>query len=251
MGGLYSFGELHIGDLGEMDGWGKHLRSLSGCTRSTYSMGHKGGKCHQRHLGSGGTSNHKGFFSSPELSSLNMEMESGYKPEGEWISPGKDISAIGEVGNSRIYWEEDHVDPSKSALEVFVGYSEAGPWIPVSNKSVIPGAEAGVDVTGKTLYTRVRGISMDPGYTPELEMLAWEVSQLTDIDLDNHGTANADAIFTGRVVNATNYLQIVHIQTGRQILLNYSFKPGDEFFGQLRDDGDSDQRECSRRTTGV
>ncbi len=106
------------------------------------------------------------------------------------------------------------MDPSKSALEVFVGYSEAGPWIPVSNKSVILGAEAGVDVTGKTLYDpSAGGYPCNSRYTPELEMLAWEVSQPTDIDLDNHGPANADAIFTGRV-NATNYLQIVHIQTG-------------------------------------
>ncbi len=79
---------------------------------STYSMGHKGGKCHQRHLGSGGSKYPQGFLLfHRSLTSLNMEMESDNEPEGEWISPGKDISAIGEVGGNfsdfigkRIMW---------------------------------------------------------------------------------------------------------------------------------------------------
>src|SRR5690606_33863615 len=76
--------------------------------------------------------------------------------------------------------------------------SEAGPWTEVTNGGVIPGAEPGVDVTGKTVFVRIVLRTSDPKLTPRLQTIAWEVTQETDTDLINEGTAPADAVFMGR-----------------------------------------------------
>lgn len=167
---------------------------------------------------------------SPALSRLQLEMEPGYmvNVDGERIAPGVEIGSVGVVGFSRIWWEDENPDPSKCSIHVFVSDAEAGPWMEVENGALIPGAEPGTDVTGKTLYVRTVLRTNDPTLTPRLQVIGWEVSQETKTDLINEGTAPADAIFFGTFSSSADYVQILHIQSGRRITLNYPFEAGDE-----------------------
>ena len=164
---------------------------------------------------------------SPSLSFLQLEIEPGYMPDGSRIAPGVEIGTVETVGSSRIWWEDENPDPSKCSIEVFVSY-DGEDWIPAVNGAEIPGAEAGTDITGKTLYVRTVLRSSDPTLTPRLQVIGWEVSQETKTDLINEGTAPADAIFSGNFVSPAEYLQILHIQSGRRITLNHPFEAGDE-----------------------
>lgn len=166
---------------------------------------------------------------SPEVSLLQLEMEPGYiaDTDGERIAPGVEIGTVEVVGSSRIWWEDENPDPSKCSIEVFVSY-DGEDWIPAVNSAEIPGAEPGEDVTGKTLYVRTVLRTSDPTLTPRLQVIGWEVSQETKTDLINEGTAPADAIFSGTFVSPAEYLQILHIQSGRRITLNHPFEAGDE-----------------------
>lgn len=164
---------------------------------------------------------------SPEVSLLQLEMEPGYKvnTDGERISPGVDISSIEDYGSSRIWWEAVTPDPAKTSIRVYVGFSAEGPWTEVNNGDPIPGiGEEG----NEALFTRVVLLTTDPTLTPRLQVIGWEISQETDTDLINEGTAPADAIFYGTFQNSADYFQILHIQSGRRIMLEYPFESGDE-----------------------
>ncbi|EGK12955.1 RTX toxin and Ca2+-binding protein [Desmospora sp. 8437] len=167
---------------------------------------------------------------SPELSLLQLEMEPGYKSDTDGIrtAPGVEIGSVEVVGSSRIWWEDENPDPSKTDVRVYVGYSKDGPWTEVENGAPIPGAEPGEDVTGKTLFVRTVLRTSDPTLTPRLQVIGWEVSQETKTDLINEGTAPADAIFSGTFSSPAEYVQILHIQSGRRVTLNYPFEAGDE-----------------------
>ena len=167
---------------------------------------------------------------SPALSLLRLEMEPGYvvNVDGERIAPGVEIGSVGVVGFSRIWWEDENPDPAKCSIHVFVSDAEAGPWTEAENGAPIPGAEPETDVTGKTLYVRVILRTSDPTLTPRLQVIGWEISQETKTDLINEGTAPADAIFSGIFSSPAEYVQILHIQSGRRITLNYPFEAGDE-----------------------
>ncbi|MFD1425508.1 distal tail protein Dit [Kroppenstedtia sanguinis] len=164
---------------------------------------------------------------SPSLSLLQLEIEPGYVPDGSRIAPGVDIGVVEEVGSSRIWWEDENPDPSKCSIEVFVSY-DGEDWAPAVNGAEIPGAETGTDITGKTLYVRANLHTSDPTLTPRLQVIGWDISQETKTDLVNEGTAPADAIFSGSFSSPAEYIQILHIQSGRRITLNHPFEAGDE-----------------------
>ncbi|SDX44904.1 putative phage tail component, N-terminal domain-containing protein [Marininema mesophilum] len=174
---------------------------------------------------------------SPILSRLYVETTPGYKTntEGSRDAPGVPIGAVGVVGESRISWEEEIPDSAACSIQVFVGFSETGPWLPCVNGNEIPGATSKTDITGKTLYVRVVLKTADPKITPRLNRIAWKLSQEIATDLMNQGTAHAQPYFYGTFGQSTKFFAVVHIQSGRKLHLDYPFKSGDKVAIDCRD----------------
>lgn len=169
----------------------------------------------------------------PRVVGADYLFESAYKPEGYRISAGVPFGDMKIADESFIRWATIPEGSSDVGIDVQLVQSgeqpQPGQWTPIAdNGGPIPGM-AGKEITGLVLFTRQR-LASDGFMTPQLLRLEWMVTEEGETELDYKGTAPGYPLLRMEVMEETDHIRILHLESGLFILIENEenkFKPGD------------------------
>lgn len=164
----------------------------------------------------------------PRVQAIHYTVPSAYKPSGMRETAGVDLSQVGTVKNSHIEWQETvPSDASSIVVETQLvppgeSLSPTG-WKTATNGGPIPDIVPGLNPTGYTLYVREKLATSNVGETPRIHRLNWNVSP----EFLNEGSAPSFAVFTATFAASADSFKLLHVESGKYVLVSRSFKAGD------------------------
>ena len=156
----------------------------------------------------------------PYVETLEYEFLTGYKPTGQWVSPEIPLEDANVVGDSFVSFTWNGVQGI--LLEVRVN---GGSWQQIENGKEIPGVRG---TEGAVVEVRLTLSTTDTSETPVIDSLEVTAKEAIDSFIEYGGTAPGYPVFYIDVIDELNSLQILHVESGRYVLLEGNFQPGDE-----------------------
>ena len=156
----------------------------------------------------------------PSVDRLDFGFRAAYVPSGEWVSPPIPLEGANEVGDSIISWDWNEIEDLTVEIRL-----NGGEWQPATNGGEIPGARG---TEGATLEVRLKLSTSDASASPIISRLEVLVREAAQTEITYEGSAPGLPRFHVEVTEAVEELRITHLETGKFILLQGSFQPGDE-----------------------
>jgi len=156
----------------------------------------------------------------PSVDRLDFGFRAAYVPSGEWMSPPIPLEEANEVGDSIISWNWNEIEGLTVETRL-----NGGEWQPATNGGEIPGARG---TEGATLEVRLTLSTSDASASPIISRLEVLVREAAQTEITYEGSAPGLPRFHVEVTEAVEELRITHLETGKFILLQGSFQPGDE-----------------------
>src|SRR5690606_15750217 len=156
---------------------------------------------------------------SPAFNNLNYTLTAAYKPTGQWLSPPISLEDANIVGDSTIFFTWDGIQDIQLEARV-----NGGVWQPVENGGEIPGVRG---TEGAVVEVRLTLSTADTSETPNIDSLEVTAKEAIDSSIEYGGTAPGYPVFYIDVVDELDSLQILHVESGRFVLLEGNFQPGD------------------------
>lgn len=156
----------------------------------------------------------------PYVETLEYEFLTGYKPTGQWVSPEIPLEDANVVGDSFVSFTWNGVQDI--LLEVRVN---GGSWQQIENGEEIPGVRG---TEGAVVEVRLTLSTTDTSETPVIDSLEVTAKEAIDSFIEYGGTAPGYPVFYIDVIDELDSLQILHVESGRYVLIEGNFQPGDE-----------------------
>jgi len=156
---------------------------------------------------------------SPTFNNLNYTLTAAYKPTGQWLSPPISLEDANIVGDSAIFFTWNGIQDIQLEARV-----NGGAWQPVENGGEIPGVRG---TEGAVVEVRLTLSTADTLETPNIDSLEVTAKEAIDSFIEYDGTAPGYPVFYIDVIDELDSLQILHVESGRFVLLEGNFQPGD------------------------
>jgi len=156
----------------------------------------------------------------PSVDSLQLTFYTGYKPTGQWVSPQIPLEDANVVGDSIIFFTWNGIQDVQLEARI-----NGGAWQPVENGGEIPGVRG---AEGAVVEVRLTLSTADTSETPVINSLEVTAKEAIDSFIEYDGTAPGYPVFRIDVIDELDFIQILHVESGRYILLEGNFQPGDE-----------------------
>lgn len=155
----------------------------------------------------------------PSVDWLQLTFYTGYKPAGQWLSPPISLEDANIVGDSTIFFTWNGIQDVQLEARV-----NGGAWQPVENGGEIPGVRG---TEGAVVEVRLTLSTADTSETPNIDSLEVTAKEAIDSFIEYDGTAPGYPVFYIDVIDELDSLQILHVESGRFVLLEGNFQPGD------------------------
>lgn len=157
---------------------------------------------------------------SPAFNNLNYTLTTAYKPTGQWLSPPISLAPANIIGDSRIFWTWSGEETVQVEARL-----NGGDWQSVTNDGEIPGVRG---TEGGTLEIRVTLSTSDINKTPEFYLLEVMAREQSETEIVYEGTESGFPRLLIDVTDEVDEIRIMHLETGKFILLQDDFEPEDQ-----------------------
>ena len=156
----------------------------------------------------------------PSVDWVRLGFYTGYKPSGQWLSPPISLAPANIIGDSRIFWTWSGEETVQVEARL-----NGGDWQSVTNDGEIPGVRG---TEGATLEIRVTLSTSDINKTPEFYLLEVMAREQSEAEIVYEGTESGFPRLLIDVTDEVDEIRIMHLETGKFILLQDDFEPGDQ-----------------------